>query len=364
MKITFILGGIELAGGVKLVFEYANRLQARGHEVTVVYPFIPPRSGVMPYEIKRILRGLRMTVRGLRQGASVSWFDLSARLERVPILWNRFIPKADIVVATWWATAYYVNSYRQSKGIKFHLIQHHETWGGPKQKVEQVYKLKLKKITISTWLKELLDTKFGEKVEATIPYGVYFDRFYIEKDRTYGNKRVLMAYRQSKWKGMEDGLKAWEIVKKEVPEAQLVMFGIEKGTDVPSYVEFHKFPTDDELRRIYNSCDIFLFPSHTEGLPSPPREAMACGCAVVSTNIEAAVDYTIPDKTALLSPVGDYKSLANDVISLLKDDAKLRNLAREGHSYIQNFTWEEATDRLEAVFLSALEEKSLGKPES
>lgn len=364
MKVTFILGGIELAGGVKLVLEFANCLQDRGHEVSVVYPVIPPRSGVRFYERERVFRGVRMIFNSLRRGNSVGWFDLSAKLIRVPMLWDRFIPEADVVIATWWDTAYYVNSYSESKGIKFHLIQHHETWGGPKQKVEQVYKLKLKKIVISTWLRELLETEFGEKAEATIPYGIYFDRFYIEKDRTYGSKRVLMAYRHERWKGIEDGLKAWEIVRREVPDAQLVMFGIRKGTDIPRYVEFHQFPSDDELRRIYNSCDIFLFPSHTEGLPSPPREAMACGCAVVSTNIEAASDYAIPDKTALLSLVGDHESLARNVIWLLKDEAKLRNLAGEGHSYIQNFTWEEATDQLEAVFLSALEEKGLAKPEA
>ena len=43
MKITFILPGIGIAGGIRVVFEYANRLQDRGHEVNIVYPLTPLR---------------------------------------------------------------------------------------------------------------------------------------------------------------------------------------------------------------------------------------------------------------------------------------------------------------------------------
>jgi glycosyltransferase involved in cell wall biosynthesis len=355
MRITFLLGGIELGGGVKLVLEFANRLQDKGHHVSVVYPIIPLRNGAKWYSLRKAAWQVLGSLENLKRGNRVCWFSFRAKLLRVPTLSQRFIPDADIVIATEWNTAYYVASYINKKGVKFHLIQHHEIWGGPKKMVENVYSLRTRKLVVSTWLKRLLENDYSVTADILFP-GVYFDMFFPEKSRTYGGKRVLMAYRREKWKGIDDGLKAWEIVKKAVPDAQLVMFGVHKGINIPEYVEFHKFPSDEELRAIYNSCDVFLFPSHTEGLPAPPKEAMACGCALVSTKIDAAIDYAVSGETALLSPVGDYNALARNVITLLEDQEKLKQIAKNGLNFIRRFTWETVVDQLEKILLSSIEE--------
>ena len=41
MNITFVVGGYSpvVVGGVKVVYEYANHLQDRGHQVTIVHPY-------------------------------------------------------------------------------------------------------------------------------------------------------------------------------------------------------------------------------------------------------------------------------------------------------------------------------------
>ena len=38
MRIVFLLRKTSISGGVRVVFEYANRLHDRGHDVYVVYP--------------------------------------------------------------------------------------------------------------------------------------------------------------------------------------------------------------------------------------------------------------------------------------------------------------------------------------
>lgn len=350
MKITFVLPGIALLGGVKVVFEYANILQSRGHEVRVVYPIISMSSGKKWYKTNNFVIRVLDTFSNLKQGNTVDWFDLKAKLISKPTLDEKFIPDGDIIVATSWETAYFVSKYNKKKGEKFYLIQHYEIWSGDKETVDLSYKLGFHNIVISTWLKNVLEKKLGVKTEALILNGVNLDQFCPETvPKIHTELRILMPYRSNEWKGVGDGLKAFEIVKKKYANARLVMFGTGKK-GIPEDVEYHRKITTNELVNLYRSCSIFMYPSHCEGFGLPPMEAMACGCAVVTTNVGAVPDYTIPGKTALVSLPKDPEALAYNIIRLIENEDERKRIAQDGYDYIKQFTWEKATDELEKIF--------------
>jgi len=351
MKITFILPTIGISGGVKAVFEFANYLHIRGHNVSVVYPLIPMGSRGKCYNFKNLIYEIMVAIKRLTQGNRVEWFNLKANLIRTPTLSEKFIPDADIVVATWWETAYYVNTYRNNKGKKFYLVQHYEIWGGPKEEVDKTYKLGLHNIVNSTWLKNILQNKLSAKVESLILHAPDLEDFYFEnKNRNSNVIRILAPYRTQEWKGAEDGIKAFEIVKRKFTKTQFVMFGPYKGQDVPKYVEFHEKPSNEKLREIYNSCDIFVFPSRQEGFGMPPMEAMACRLACVITNVGAVPEYTIHGETAIVVPPKQPEKLAQGVLYLLQDDRRRQRIAGAGNDYIKQFNWNKSTDQLEKIF--------------
>ncbi|MEN4017615.1 MAG: glycosyltransferase family 4 protein [Methanobacterium sp.] len=345
MKITFLLPDTILTGGVKIVFKYANRLKERGHEVLIIVS--PPNS--QPTFIKKIIYRIRKLL-NLNNSILVDWFDLKTPLIQVPTFEEKYIPDSDIIVATWWETANYVSKYKKSKGEKFYFIQHYEVWGGPKEEVNKTYKLGLHNIVISSWLKEKLED-IGANIEALILNGFDFNEFYPEKkDKNTDTIRILTPYRTDKWKGVNDALKAFELVKKD-KNVQLIMFGHEPSeNELPNYVEFHLLPVGDKLRKLYNSCDIFLFPSHCEGFGLPPFEAMACKLPVVTTDVGAIKDCTIPGKTTLVSKPGDIDSLAQNLIKLI-DNPDLRiKIAESGYEHIKKFDFDKSTDKLENLF--------------
>jgi glycosyltransferase involved in cell wall biosynthesis len=386
MRVTFVLPGIiSLSGGSRVVFEYANRLADMGHEVCVVYSLLPPRvvHGPAMGEIREDIGALR----GLFRGNPVTWFDLKAKLVRVPSLdiAERLMPDADAVVATAWETAYAVSRLSDSKGKKFYFIQHYEAWGlwddegcwaeaerigrdddiclamadvvpkdarlkEYKEAVDRTYKLPLTKITISSWLKRLAEEKFGEHVEGPVINGINTDVFY--PDPSVPAKKglsILMPYRKYRNKGTEDGIKALGVVSEKRPGIEFTMYGEKRPDSLPEWISFAESPTDNELRRLYSDAGIFVCPSRVEGFGLTPMEASACGCAVVATNVGAVPDYAVDGRSILATPPRDPDALAAAIIRLIDNEDERRSIAERGNEYVKRFTWEKATDLLEGI---------------
>ena len=358
MKITFILPCLDMAGGVISTIELSNRLNSERHEVSIVYPkvLVGPRSR---------WRNVRTIWNSLRKNKEMEE-KLSKRITvecdliHVPTLNGRYIPDGDVVIATWWETAYYVRSYSNKKGSKFYFVRGYEIWSGNKPLIDKTYSFPLELITTSSHLKKLLANQFGANVIGIVPNGVNSDLFYkAERKQVSGSretKRIGMVYRGTKLKGMHDGFEAFEIAKKDHPDIKLVLFGGPMGDDIPPHCEFHEYPPIEKLRELYSSLDIFMLPSHEEeGFSNPPMEAMACGVACVVTNVGGVPDYTIPGKTALISPPRDPKALADNLLILLNDDEKRAHIADSGHNFIKEFSWEKSASKLEKILESKLE---------
>jgi glycosyltransferase involved in cell wall biosynthesis len=268
----------------------------------------------------------------------------------VPRPVQRYIPDGDAVIGTFWAIAEHMREYQPSKGVQFYLFQHYETWGGPQERVDAVWKSSLIKVVISTWLLQI-----GQMLKATdmtlIPNGIDHARFKMHQPIENRPPRVAMMYSNIPWKGSSDGLAAVLFAKQRIPELQAILFGVgDRGSDVPDWIEYRKDPSQDELvEEIYNRAAIFLCSSHTEGFALPPAEAMACGCAVVSTDCGGIRDFSENGTTALLSPPKCPEALGKNLARLLEDDSMRRRIACSGRTRIQKFTWDRSVEALEKL---------------
>ena len=283
-----------------------------------------------------------------------AWFriDPHVRLLWKPTLHARHIPDADVVVATWWRTAEKIDKYPQSKGRKLYLIQHLETWGDPEDRVIATWRLPLHKIVIARWLREIAE-RMGEKT-TYIPNGLDFNAFGMDVDPIMRDpNHVMMLYHGLEWKGSADGLEALRIAREKVPTLEADLFGTPAAPDgLPSWIRYHRNPPQIMLRQLYNQAAVFLAPSWTEGWGLPPSEAMMCGAALVATDIGGHREYAIHGETALLSPAKEPALMATNLVSLLQNQEQRIHLARSGNRYIQQFTWDRATDAFESALLA------------
>jgi glycosyltransferase involved in cell wall biosynthesis len=365
MKITFVLPGIDISGGVKATLELANRLHQKGHRVNVVYSLSPWRLDNKVKNYQDFTKYFSMYLKAFAAPRSIKWFDLMAKLMPVPSLAERHIPKGDIIMATWWGNVYDVNGYKADKGEKFHFIRSYETWCGPEELVNNCFLLGLHKIAVSRHLKDFIETKFKVPVYGPLTNGLDFSVFYKEKQDFESNmpKKIGLMYRRDKIKGSTDGLTALVEVQKKFPDVKIAIFGEvptdEDGKLIKSInnVEFHELPYRDKLRHIYNSLDIFVFPSHYEGFANPPMEAMACGVACVLTNVGGMSDYAVAGKNALLSPPEKPEELCNNIVKFLLDERLRKQIAEQGYNFVQRFAWDKTVAELENLFLKVLRDK-------
>jgi glycosyltransferase involved in cell wall biosynthesis len=355
MKVTFVVAGYarKPIGGNRVIYTYANHLVARGHEVTVAhvaffrrYPRIA--DGRPRAQTRELLAGARDLVRGRPCG--VSWQEVSAAVELsyVPTISDRFLPDADAVVATAWQTADGVAGLSSAKGRGCYLIQHNEIWSGTQERVDRTWRLPLRKIVIASWLLERAHALGVDDVRL-IPNGLDTDRFRLTRPMDSRPRRVAMLHSGWEWKGAVDGIAALEIARSSVPDLQAVLFGTgPRPKDLPGWIEYAQDPPQDNLvDEIYNGSSVYLCPSHAEGWHLPPAEAMGCGCAVVSTDIDGVRDYAVDGSTALLSPTRDPEALARNLVRVLEDDPLRLRLARTANQEIQRFRWESSTEELE-----------------
>lgn len=353
MKVLFLLpgSGHNPIGGFKVVYEYADGLAGRGHDVTVAHiAYLSLKSDSLWTKIRgHFLFHTKQLV--LNNWKPTSWFSFKnkVRLTWIPALYPLFLPKADAYVATWWKTAEFLAAWRGLKGERLYLIQHFEVWGGPEVAVRATWRAPLKKIVIAKWLR---DIAHEEGLDAWyIPNGLDFDKFGIDVPiRNRSPFCVAMLFHNYDWKGTGDGLGALKIVNAMFPTLKVALFGIpDKPKDLPDWIIYHQKPTQQKLREIYNQAAIFLAPSWVEGWPLPPSEAMTCGAAVVATDIGGHREFCLEGQTALLAPAKSPEALAKKIIHLMEDNKLRIQIAEQGNKFIQKFTWDKALDAFENV---------------
>jgi glycosyltransferase involved in cell wall biosynthesis len=331
-------------GGAKNMYEFANRLAAKGHHITILYSIRRPfKKQKTPVWFR-----LFLTKRRLK---SVNWFTLSNEItvKVVPEITDQYVPDADATLSTWWQMAYAVSELSESKGRKFNFIQDYELWTGQDEKVHASYSLPVHHIVIAKYLSDLV-VKFSSKKPTLVNTPIDSKKFKLInpiKDRL--SCSLIMMYSKEPRKGSTYGIQALQKLKKELPELKVSFFSVyPQNEEIPDWIEFYQRP--DNLPDLYNEHAIFFSPSLGEGWGLPPAEAMACGCAVVCTDIGGHQDYAIESKTALLVEPKNIEQMVEKIKAIIKQSDLRIMLAQQGHEKINNeFNWETSVNNMESL---------------
>lgn len=132
-----------------------------------------------------------------------------------------------------------------------------------------------------------------------------------------------------------------------------------RARELADRVTFLGWIDGEEKLRAFADADVFVLPSHGEGLPNAMVEAMATGLPVVVTPVGSIPDVVESGRQGVLVPVGDAGALARALEPLAADPAARERLGREGHRTAkERFGVDEAVRKLTRIIHRAREERS------
>jgi glycosyltransferase involved in cell wall biosynthesis len=336
--VTFLVSSAKRpVGGALAVFEFANGLRRRGHRVHIVHlPGFPDR---------------------VEHVGDIDWFDFEPGVEN--LVWERFdeknLPDADLVEITplrFFGDAIEtqeLSALAEAKaGLPFLFVQAYGIV--PTDVDHRAFRTRCPKVCIARWLVDAVVGAGAPREQAAyVPYGLDHVVFRVTRPIAGRPPRVAMLYHAHPIKAAPVGLAAIAEAQRRVPGLEAVVFASKDPIHaMPAGVEFVKLPSRELLvDDIYNGSQVFVCSSAREGFGLCGIEAMAGGCALVSTANGGAADYAVDDDTALVVEPGDAAGLADRIERLVRDDDLRVRIATRGVEFVRRFDWDDSARQLE-----------------
>lgn len=128
-----------------------------------------------------------------------------------------------------------------------------------------------------------------------------------------------------------DDLKVYLAGDGEIEEAKKLIQknGLSKNIEVIGWINF------EQKVEVLKKSSILLLPSYNEGLPMAILEGMACGKAIISTNV-GAIPEVVKETNGILIAPGDIQELENAILSLCQDNKRLKEIKQYNIEKVKN----------------------------
>jgi glycosyltransferase involved in cell wall biosynthesis len=169
-----------------------------------------------------------------------------------------------------------------------------------------------------------------------------FDRFGIS-----GEYLLYVGAIQPR-KNIEVLVRAFEKIKKDYPNLQLVLAGEKawlsdnilkmiESSAFRDYIKMTHQVSFEDISSLMHGAKIFVFPSLYEGFGLPILEAFASGVPVITANNSSLTE--VGGKGAVYFEATNADDLAEKIKVLLENEELRRQFVQKGKEELKNFSW-------------------------
>jgi glycosyltransferase involved in cell wall biosynthesis len=364
LRWTFLVSGLPRpAGGNFAMFEYANAIARRDDNAAVRLVHMPTGEG------------------RLRDASDISWFAFHPAIEHVFLadLDPDSLPSADIIVYTIMAVALGAGSEADPLGRRLvEQLQAPASRAGlpmlfvqalgifPDSIEELAFCGSGPKVCVASWIASaLVDGGLPSSDVVHIPNGIDHRTFRVTHPIRERELQVAMNFNSHPLKHIDAGIAALRRFHREHGVPSIVFGARPPAEPLGPGLRFALAPQQAVVAEsIYNRSTMYLQPSVTEGFGLCALEAMACGCALVTTSNGGSAEYARDRETALVC--GTNVDEMVDALGVLVRDASLRaRLAANGATFAERFDWSASGERFArvgAAYFAAAEERGFVSP--
>lgn len=187
------------------------------------------------------------------------------------------------------------------------------------------------------------------------------------------SNKVVYAGTLTLKKGILSLVKAWPSVAKEIPQAELHVFGKETRTETGelmsafllSHVEeafkdrivFHGHASVESLANALRTARVAVYPSFAEAFAAAPMEAMAQGCPTVYSLRTSGRELIEHGQDGLLIDPAEPDQIAKSIRALIQDENLARRIGEAGREKIRHsFTSDRVIDQLVGYYSRCVNE--------
>lgn len=221
----------------------------------------------------------------------------------------------------------------------------------------------------SKYLERLILKHEPAATTVSIPNGLDLDKFDATKER---KRSILVVTRMLERKGVQDVLRALAGTNLGF-EINIVGTGpyldtlVELAGKLDVDARFHGWLDNEsaELKELFETSAIFVFPSHAENFPLVLLEAMAAGLAIITTNQTGCCE--VVDDAAIQVTPGDDRAILHAIELLAADEDERSRLGMAARKRLDDlFSWPAVAQRYIGAFeeLISTEKHSGVAPES
>ena len=331
LRVTYIVPGIGISGGISSAIQLVNELILLGVEARIVAPSIQKE-----------------------EVATWKFFTKPIIFRSEAELLKNF-PESDLAVATFWTTAPWVAELVKMGRVKagVYFLQDYEPWfytereQKTRSQVKATYDLIAHKIVKSDWLAKLMaqDGYQTTKISLGMDLGLFYPR-----DVSLPSHPTVMAMTRpdTPRRGFSHVIEALKLVKESIPATEIILFGDDKLKNRKIPFEFRdegKIADRDKLAELYSQADVFLDGSDFQGFGRPALEAMACGAACVLTNVGGVTEYAVDRQNCLLVPPKQPERFAEAVVEILTNRNLKYSLRESGFKTVKNYCHKQAAKK-------------------
>ena len=159
-------------------------------------------------------------------------------------------------------------------------------------------------------------------------------------------------------KGHSVLIEAFARVAQELSNAKLMMIGdgelreelegLARGLNVSARVIFAGWR--EEVGELLRLMDVFVLPSHNEGMGKALVEAMYAGLPSIASNVGGIPEVVENNRQGVLVSPGSSDSLAREMIALAKNDEKRRRLGASASIKARRFSAVEMVKKIQELY--------------